>query len=109
MFFILYRLSTDTLDMDFTTRAAMGEPRPSEEVGYLIYCPTVEELEDRCMEEDFKADIRCELGDDFMKDANLDKQKVAQSMYQGNNLLLDVQQGRIPYFAPKKGAMQTNS
>ncbi|XP_030846195.1 zinc finger protein OZF [Strongylocentrotus purpuratus] len=44
--------------MDPITRATMGEPRPSEEVGYLIYCPTEEELEDRCMEEDFEADIR---------------------------------------------------
>lgn len=87
----------------------MGEPRPSEEVGYLIYCPTEEELEDRYMEEDFKADIRCELGDDFMKDVNLDKQKAAQSIYQGNNLLLDIALSRIPYFAPKRCAMQKNS
>lgn len=81
----------------------MGEPRPSEEVGYLIYCPTEEELEDRCMDEDLESNLRYELGDDFMKDV---KQKAAKSIYQGNNLLLEIEQGRITYFAKESGAMR---
>nr|XP_054767743.1 uncharacterized protein LOC129275003 isoform X3 [Lytechinus pictus] len=54
--------------MNYTSRAAAsaGLPRPSEEVGYLIYCPTMEELEDTCMKEldpenDFEKDDKLHL------------------------------------------------
>ncbi|XP_041478923.1 uncharacterized protein LOC121426627 [Lytechinus variegatus] len=54
--------------MNYMSRAAAsgGLPRPSEEVGYLIYCPTMEELDDTCMKEldpenDFEKDDKLHL------------------------------------------------
>ncbi|XP_063964703.1 uncharacterized protein LOC129275003 [Lytechinus pictus] len=67
----LFQTRTDEIisNMNYISRAAAsaaGLPRPSEEVGYLIYCPTMEELEDTCMKEldpenDFEKDDKLHL------------------------------------------------